>query len=89
MHEFKVGDSVKLKYGLIVDNVYGTNSYVEEMAFDGYRTITQTNAVFPRIVIDGISGYEYTPEMMELKPKPEIKYVPFRHKFSKINHRNQ
>lgn len=81
MREFKKGDSVKLKDGVI--EKFKIDSC---MVFNGER---QLDDVLPYAVL--IGDWWYEPKMLELIPIDYIiiKYVPFRHKFSKINYSNQ
>ena len=60
--EFKVGDRVKLKDGLIKGNVYGGLTMSKFMFFSGYKTII--NIKFSGSCY--IDDWSYSPEMLTL-----------------------
>ena len=65
--EFKKGDKVKLKEGLIVDRMYGTCSFMDGMQFPKSREIV--DMCVNDIEIEGFEMYNYTTEMLNLIPE--------------------
>lgn len=66
--KYKVGDKVKIREDLIVDNVYGSDSFAEEMAQYKGKTATITDVYRDKYEIDIDNGSWYwTDEMFEDK----------------------
>ena len=66
MKKYKVGDKVKIREDLIVDNVYGSDSFAEEMAQYKGKTATITDVYCDKYEIDLDDGdWCWTDEMFE------------------------
>jgi hypothetical protein len=64
--KYKVGDKVKIREDLIVDNDYGSDGFVEEMAQYKGKTATITGAFMGKYDIDIDDGdWSWTDEMLE------------------------
>lgn len=64
--KYKVGDKVKIREDLIVDNEYGSNSFAEEMEQYKGKTATITDTYFGKYEIDIDDGnWSWTDEMLE------------------------
>lgn len=77
--QYKVGDKVKIREDLIVDDVYGSDSFAEEMAQYKGKTATITDVHMDKYEIDIDDGSWYwTDEMLEddvniAKSKDDVK----------------
>ena len=64
--KYKVGDKVKIREDLIVDDVYGSDSFAEEMVEYKGKTATITDVHYDKYEIDLDDGSWYwTDEMLE------------------------
>lgn len=59
---FKAGDIVRLRDGLVAGEVYRGLTLLEDMMFDGFLVIERTSNYGSPI----ITGYFYSPEMLTL-----------------------
>ena len=72
MSKFKEGDSVRLKSGLIIDELYGRYTLVSNMVFSDVRSIVYVgdDDDYNSIEIKGFERYSYTEEMLESAEDP-------------------
>jgi len=61
-NEFKVGDRVRLKDGLVAGKVYCGLTLLKDMMFNGFLVIERISNYGSLI----ITGYFYSPEMLTL-----------------------
>ena len=69
MNNFKIGDKVTLKKGLIIGKIYGTGfehevTLLDSMRFKGSR-IVRNIPFWSNAVIELISGFLYSLEMLD------------------------
>lgn len=64
--KYKVGDKVKIREDLVIDEIYGDNSFAEEMEQYKGKTATITDTYFGKYEIDIDNGnWCWTDEMLE------------------------